>query len=175
MARSKIAQLPEELRAQIEKLIRDGHTVDAITAHLQALEQDVSRSSVGRYVKSYSESMKAYQAAQEVAGKWAEIFVENPDGDVGRLIAEMLKTLAFQTMADMGEEDKSIDPKDLMFLAKAVKDVSGATKINEERLEKVAQKAREEAAEIATDAAREAGLTDEMVEDIKARIFGVKK
>jgi len=178
--KSNIAQLPQEIREWVEQLIRNGRTIDDILAHLKTMDAElpVSRSSVGRFKQNYEKSLERYRDAQAVAGQWVTVFRESPESDVGALIAEMLKTLAFQTMSTMGEDEKNpVDPQSLMFLGKAIRDVTSATSLNEERIAKIieraAAKAREKAAKDAERVARDHGLSAEIVGEFRAKILGV--
>ena len=109
MARkSTVAALPKELVDACNGLIRDGRTIDDILAALQGLGADVSRSAVGRYVKSARESMEKYRQAQEVAKVWVDKLEAEPAGDVGRLLPEMLRVVAFQTLTTMGESEQTV-------------------------------------------------------------------
>jgi hypothetical protein len=87
----------------------------------------------------------------------------------------MLRAVAFQTLSTMGEATDPVGSQDLMFLAKALKDVSSASRINvdtELLLRKVRDQAKAAAAEV-TKTIKQAGLSDETVQQIKARILGI--
>jgi hypothetical protein len=173
--RSSIAKLPQDIREWVEQLIRNGRTIDDIVAHLKTMDADlpVSRSSVGRFKQNYEASLARYRDAQAVAGQWVTVFRESPESDVGALIAEMLKTLAFQTMSTMGEDETPVDPQSLMFLGKAIRDVISATSINEDRIAKAVARALQRAAAAAELVARQAGLSDAMVNEFRKKILGV--
>lgn len=173
--RSTVSRFPEPIVTQVNQLIRDGHTIDEIVATLQGMGADVSRSAMGRYVKSARESMEKYRQAQEVAKVWVDKLETEPTGDVARLLPEMLRAVAFQTLSTMGEATDPVGSQDLMFLAKALKDVSSASRINvdtELLLRKVRDQAKAAAAEV-TQTIKKAGLSDETVQQIKARILGI--
>ena len=173
--RSTVSRFPEPIVTQVNQLIRDGHTIDEIVATLQRMGADVSRSAMGRYVKSARESMEKYRQAQEVAKVWVDKLETEPSGDVARLLPEMLRAVAFQTLSTMGEATDPVGSQDLMFLAKALKDVSSASRINvdtELLLRKVRDQAKDAAAEV-TKTIKQAGLSDETVQQIKARILGI--
>lgn len=173
--RSTVSRFPEPIVTQVNQLIRDGHTIDEIVATLQDMGADVSRSAMGRYVKSARESMEKYRQAQEVAKVWVDKLETEPSGDVARLLPEMLRAVAFQTLSTMGEATDPVGSQDLMFLAKALKDVSSASRINvdtELLLRKVRDQAKAAAAEV-TKTIKQAGLSDETVQQIKARILGI--
>ena len=173
--RSTVSRFPEPIVTEVNQLIRDGHTIDEIVATLQGMGADVSRSAMGRYVKSARESMEKYRQAQEVAKVWVDKLETEPSGDVARLLPEMLRAVAFQTLSTMGEATDPVGSQDLMFLAKALKDVSSASRINvdtELLLRKVRDQAKAAAAEV-TKTIKQAGLSDETVQQIKARILGI--
>ncbi len=135
----RLAELPAAIREEMDRLVRDGATIDSIVAHLRAMGAPVSRSAVGRYKQKAERQLKRYREAQEVAGVWVAKLGENPKGDVGRLVQEMLKTAAFQTLDSMmpdeeGEEGAvaGLDPKDLALLSRTIKDVASAEKMSAE-------------------------------------------
>lgn len=176
MARkSTVAQLPKELIDACNGLIRDGRTIDEILAALQTLGAQVSRSAVGRYVKSARDAMDKYRQAQEVAKVWVDKLEAEPNGDVGRLLPEMLRVVAFQSLTTMGEADKPAKAMDVMLLAKALKDIAGTTKTHldiDRQLRALRTDLKAAAKEVET-TVREAGLSTETVAAIKARILGV--
>lgn len=174
--KSSISRLPSDVKASVDKLIRDNVTIDAIVAHLDKLGEDVSRSAVGRYKKSAEATMRNYREAQEVAGIWVKQLGENPDSDVGRLCAEMLKTVAFKTLADMGDDEdplNTVDPREIMFLAKAMKDLAGADKLSLDREVRIRAAALVDAAIAVDSVAKQRGLSDEDAEAIRAKVLGV--
>lgn len=130
---SSITRLPAEVRDAADAAIREGRTIDEITAAIRSLGGDASRSSVGRYKQRMEEKLQRYREAQEVAGVWVTQLGAEPEGKVGRLLAEMLKTVAFKTLADIGEEDVSVGGQEIMFLARAIKDLESAGKLSAER------------------------------------------
>lgn len=173
--KSTVAVLDESIVSVVNQLIREGCTIDEILRALQPLGADVSRSAMGRYVKGARESMEKYRQAQEVAKVWVDKLETEPAGDVARLLPEMLRAVAFQTLTNMGEADEAVGTQDLMFLAKALKDVSSASRINvdtELLLRKVRDQAKAAAAEV-DKVVKKAGLSDETVAQIKARILGI--
>ena len=177
--RSTVAAMPRELVEACNGLIRDGHTIEEILAALQGMGAQVSRSAVGRYVKSARESMEKYRQAQEVAKVWVDKLEAEPSGDVGRLLPEMLRVVAFQTLTNMGESDASVGAMDVMLLAKALKDIAGTQKTNidtELLMRKVRAETQAKADAAAADVeaiTRNAGMSEELVSSIRARILGV--
>ena len=150
--RSAIKRLDPRVRETVDKLIRDGRaTIDDIVERLESMigEDAPSRSSVGRYVHSAREKMARYKEAQELAKVWVGTLEEDPDSDVGRLLSEMLRTVAFQQLSTMGDDGAKVGTKDIMFLAGAIRDLASADKIAADReiaiRREVAKKAADEA------------------------------
>jgi hypothetical protein len=173
--RSSIDQLPPELAELCHRLIREGATIADITDKLNELDAGVSSSAVGRYVKGAREQMKRYREAQAVAGQWVTQLGENPSGDVGALLAEMLKTVAFQTMVSMAADDdagaaKPTKPMDIMLLAKAIRDLESTAKQNLERRVAIEKAAIERAAEKAGEVGRGAGLSQSTIDEIQKEL-----
>lgn len=178
MARkSSIAQLDPRLRSAVDGLIREGrYTLDDIIAHLAQLnggEAPVSRSALGRYAQRAEEQMRRYREAQEVAKVWVEKFESEPDGDVARLLPEMLRSVAFQTLGSLGDREESADAQEVMFLAKAMKDLASADKLTTERILQIRQEVAKKAATEAVKQAKASGLSDEAADLIRQKILGV--
>jgi len=180
--RSSIEQLPKELADLCHRLIRDGRTIHEITDALNGLDADVSKSAVGRYVKGARAQMEHYREAQAVAGQWVSQLSEDPGSDVSALLAEMLKTVAFRTIADIGSEDgplgkdgKPARPKamDIMLLAKSIRDMEASTKASMERREKIERQALERQAKAAEKVAKKQGMSSEHWAQLRAQFLGI--
>lgn len=173
--RSRVAQLDGRIREQVDRLVRAGRTIDEITEHLSQLagEDAPSRSSVGRYVRSAREQMERYRQAQEVAKVWVGRLEEQPDGDVGRMLSEMLRTVAWQALGDMGDDEAGAKPAEIMLLARAMKDLASADKLSAERELRLRQEVAKKAAAKATEVAKRGGLSTEAVQEIRREILGV--
>lgn len=168
--KSSIKQLDPRIREAVDAAIReDRATIDQIVALITELGGDVSRSAVGRYKQRAENQMQKYREAQEVAKVWIGKLQADPEGDIGRLLAEMLRTVAFQSIGDI----EAATPMDMMLLAKALKDMAGADKLTAERILKVRQETIKEAAVVAVKEAKGAGLSDEAAEMIRKKILGV--
>ncbi|HLT43786.1 MAG TPA: phage protein Gp27 family protein, partial [Luteimonas sp.] len=98
----------------------------------------------------------------------------DPEGDVGRLLSEMLRTVAWQTIGSMGETD-AVAPNEIMLLARAIKDLAAADKVAMERELKIRQEVARQAADAATKIAKRGGLSADAVQEIRREILGVAK
>lgn len=168
--KSSIKQLDPRIKSAVDSAIReDRATIDDIVAIIRELGGDASRSAVGRYKQKAEEQMVRYREAQEVAKVWIGKLQTDPEGDVGRLLAEMLRTTAFSTLGDI----EAASPQDIMFLGKALKDLASADKLTADRIMVVRREAAKEAAAVAVKEAKGAGLSDEAADVIRKKILGV--
>lgn len=182
--KGRIARLEPDIKEVIDRLIREGRaTIDEIRAHLEQLGVEMPRSTLGDYRKRMTDRLQKFREAQEIAGVWAHKLADQPDSPTGQLVAEILKTIAFQTLAEMSEADapeERATPKDLMMLAQTLNHVAGAqrkdldyrTKIEADHKARLEAKAREAEAEVAA-VAKSAGLTDEAADQIRRIVLGV--
>lgn len=128
--KSSIAKLDPAVREAVDRAVREGRLTNAeIVAMIDSHGAQVSESAVTRYVRSAREQMGRFRQAQEIAKVWVGKLEDDPQGDVGRLLTEMLRTVAFQTIGQMGDSEEAAGPADIMFLAKALKELVSADKI----------------------------------------------
>ena len=174
--KSSVKQMDPRVREVVDRLIREERaTIDEIVQLLEERlgEEAPSRSAVGRYAKSAREQMRRYKEAQELAKVWVGKLEEDPDGDVGRLLSEMLRTVAFQQLSVAGDEGAEISTKDVMFLAGAIKDLANADKVSLERELRVRQEVAKQAAQKAAEVSRKGGMSREFQDELKREILGV--
>jgi len=174
--KSSVDAISAEAREELDRMVRNGRaTIDQIRQRLAELEGEdaPSRSAIGRYVQSAKQQMERYRQAQEVAKVWVGKLEEEPDGDVGRLLSEMLRTVAFSSLSQLGEEDAGAEAKDIRFLAQAIKDLASADKISAERELRLRQEVAKQAAEKAGEVARRGGLSKDAVQELRREILGV--
>lgn len=180
--KSRIAQLEPAVKAECDRLIREGRaTIDQIVAHLRGLGVELPRSTVGDYKKRLEGQLARYLEAQEIAGVWVAKLGEQPESQTGQLLAEMLKSLAFRSLAQMHErEEAGAEPQELMLLARALKDVAGAQKTDLDYRQRVRAEFRAEMAERAkaaeaevAEVARGAGLTEDAAARLREIVLGV--
>jgi len=168
--KSAIKLLDPRIRESVDTAIREGRaTIDQIVELIQQHGVEVSRSAVGRYKQKAESQMQRYREAQEVAKVWIGKLQADPEGDVGRLLAEMLRTAAFQTMGDM----EAGTPEEIMLLAKAIKDLASADKLTAERILKTRQEAVREAAERVAAVVKAKGLSSDTAAELRREILGV--
>ena len=175
---STLTKLPADVLDKLHSDIRAGHyTIDDLTARLRDMLGDAapSRGAVGRYVKSAREQMAVFAEAQEVAKVWVERLETEPDGDVARLMPQMLRTIAFQTMTSMGQ-DGEVEPSEIMLLARAIKDTASADNLTAKRILVIREEERKRLAAKMTEAvdvaSKEQGLSEDTAAIIRQAIEG---
>ncbi|HYC04142.1 MAG TPA: phage protein Gp27 family protein [Azospirillaceae bacterium] len=128
----KLKRLPPAVRSELERMVEANATVDSMTQRLSELGVSVSKTAAHRFRKRHSARLEHYREAKMVAGAWTDTLGSTAQGQVGRLLQEMLKTVAFQTLAAVGEDGTVPDAKQLAELAKAVREVAAAEQITTE-------------------------------------------
>ncbi len=185
---SSIDKLPAEIRAAIGRLRQAGHTIDEILAHLADMQSQVSRSALGRHIKGLDAIGEKMKRSRVVAEALVRELGDAPESKAARLNIELIHGAVLDLFmkadddAEMDEGGKSAkegNPDGLMKLAKALDHLGRASKSNVEFIalaeKRAADKARAESAAAVEDVAKDAGLSKDTVETIKARIFGVRQ
>lgn len=171
---STIDRLPDALREAVDRAIRERRsTVDELVAMVNSAGHQVSRSAMGRHRKVSAERLAKYRETQEIAREWLAQMRENPDGDVGQLLGEMLKMLAFRTQMEMQEDGATPDPQALQRLAKALRDLGSTDQIKAKLRRDAEAAARVAAANSAESVARDAGLSEAAIAKIRREVLGI--
>lgn len=182
----KVDLLPAELKAWLQEELRSrgfGDYValtDALNERLEAEGQElrIGKSAVHAFGQEYEHFVKAQEQASSWAAGWMNDNGLEEEAKRHNVLFQMVTTLAFKVMqAQMIKEGDEIDPRELHFLGKMLKDVMSSSgirqKLMEEERTRVERQAREQAAATVEKHARSAGMTAETAEAIKAEILGV--
>lgn len=184
--KSSIDKLSQQARKLAEQAARDpSATIEGAAAAVNAAGGQISKSAMGRWLKDAREELAEHRKAQEIAGLWVKQLGENPDGDTGVLLSEMLKTLALRVVADLrqrsdaaegaGEDAQPVSAMELMLTAKALDHVERSDASSLKRRVTAEQIALKRQAKAAESVAREKGLTDDQWAAIRAKFLGVQK
>lgn len=176
--KSTVKQLPREVLDAVHQLLEGGRTLDEILERLKGLGAEVSRSALGRYSQEYQNVAAKLRQAREISSSFAAQLSDMPN-DMGRVVTELLQSLVFKLLLNEAEGEKpDLKAGELMFLAKAIKDMASANKLSAEMEMKIRDRVREEtlrdAAKAVDSTAKEKGLSADTVQAIKAKILGVK-
>ncbi len=137
MKRSKVARLPLHVRAEIERAWREGKlTLDEIMAFARKEKVDidsdpvngVSRSGLHRYLQSFGEAAERMRKAESMAGSVLGSLNESTGGNTRRMLTHLLTMVAMRLSSEAEAGDSKTGPKELMFLAKAIRDIGGTFK-----------------------------------------------
>tara|TARA_R110000787_G_scaffold26344_29_gene73769 strand:+ start:99 stop:713 length:615 start_codon:yes stop_codon:yes gene_type:complete len=184
--KSTIKTLPPNIKRMADLLIRQDEKtqlemVDMINARLEEIGGDpVSKSAFNRYAKSMTEAGRRIRQTREIAAVWVRELGEMPEGDVGKLLAELVRTLAFDAASAISDGDTPAVPAQVMALARAVKDLEHADTLSVQREIAIRKEERERAAAKLDGALEEAaaagepGLSPERVAQLRRDFLGVR-
>ncbi|EFD5292647.1 DUF3486 family protein [Escherichia coli] len=179
---SKVDLLPDSIREQLHQMLREKrHTQEEIREAINALidehnlpeEMQLSRTGLNRYAIRMEKVGAKIRASREMAEVWAAKLGSAPTSDVGKLLMEFVKTLAFETSMSMAEDDKPIAPKALGQLALVAQRLEAAAMTSHKREKEIRQAFAEEAAAQLEKITKQAGLSAETAADIRRQILGI--
>lgn len=131
-----------------------------------------SKSSFNRYSIRLATMTRRLEETREIAGTIAERFDPEKSDDLTLIAAEAIKTLIFEVLTAAGES--GIDPKGAMELARALNAAVAAQNLSTIRRQKVEKEFAGKVNEAVDKVAKVKGLTAETVDEIKAKVLGVK-
>lgn len=166
--RTKVeTDLPRELREQLNRLLLEGMTYEEGADWCKRHGFEISRSSMGRYGKSYFE---AYQKMLQFEDQSRALTSSVDDGmpmeeAVGKMLLQKVMAALLDGSADITENSR--------LLADVAKLQSAHVQRNKFKidLENRAKKAAEQVDQIV----KSNGLSEKAAEDIRARILGIVK
>ncbi|MFP1109004.1 DUF3486 family protein [Vibrio cholerae] len=185
--KSKVELLPEEIRNTLNVFIRSGNMTqkDILEAVNQMIDDaglgddaKLSRTGFNRYAKRMEDMGQRLRQSREVAEVWVSKLGEAPTSDVGKLLQEFVRTMAFETSMKMmeaaeGEEGEVISPKALGQLALVVQRIETAAMTSMKREKEIRAAFAAEAAEAAEKIVKQAGISTDTATDIKNQILGI--
>lgn len=185
--KSKVELLPEEIRNTLNVFIRSGNMTqkDILEAVNQMIDDaglgddaKLSRTGFNRYAKRMEDMGQRLRQSREVAEVWVSRLGEAPTSDVGKLLQEFVRTMAFETSMKMmeaaeGEEGEVISPKALGQLALVVQRIETAAMTSMKREKEIRAAFAAEAAEAVERIIKQAGISLETAEEITDKILGI--
>lgn len=179
---SKVDLLPDEIRSALHAMLRDKrHTQTDIRAAVNQLIDDyglpgdlkLSRSGLNRYASTMETVGSRIREAREVSKQWVAKLGTEPEGDVSRVLVEMVRTLAFDSVIKMSESNTPLEPKFIKELAIGVERLEKAASESQKRELEIRKQIAIEAADAAETIVTQAGLTAATAADIKRQILGI--
>ncbi|MGD9638373.1 MAG: DUF3486 family protein [Alphaproteobacteria bacterium] len=181
MRQSSITKLPPKIKKELNRILADGSlTLDMIVEHLKKLGAEVSRSAVHRYAQNYEEVRSSLRQSREVVDALvADLGPDATDSKQGRILVEMLRTLAYDVISkQMTGSEEPIKKQDFFFLAKSMKELAQANRLDQDFEQKIREQIEKETTEKAVKAAETAckkqGLNKEQAAFIRAEILGIE-
>lgn len=185
--KSKIQQLPDDIRSQLSAMLRSGSmSQKVILEEVNQLiiesglppDEQISRTGLNRFARRMEEAGSRMAQAREVAEVWTAKLGQAPTSEVGKLLQEFVRTMAFETSMKMmdaseGEEGKMIDPKSLGQLALVIQRVEAAAATSLKVEKEIRSAFAAEVAAKTEKIVKSAGLTAETAADIKRQILGI--
>lgn len=181
MRKSTITNLPPKIRKELNRILTDGSlTLDMIVEHLKKLGANVSRSAVHRYAKNYEEVRSSLRQSREVVDSLVkDLGPDATDSKQGRVLVEMLRTLAYDVLSkQLTGDGEPIKKQDFFFLAKSMKELAQANRLDQDFEQKIREQVEREttakAVKAAETACKKQGLDKKQAEFIRAEILGVE-
>lgn len=185
-----VARLPEDVRERLQAWLRDPGVTQAearrrANALIAAADPEsplLSRSAVSRYDVRMREMGARLRESREVAEMWISRLGSQPGGQLGHLVTEMLRTMAFEMAQALAERELdgeslpgAIDQLNRLALSAQRLERSSAESERRERLirDEERRRAAEQAADVAGEAARSQGLSEETAAEIRREILGI--
>lgn len=176
----------DRLDPEIKKLIMDlridhGWTIDEIRQKLDELGKPISRSALGRHVRSLPEVAKEMRDAREMAESLAREVGTASEDSLAELNIELMHGVMLRLLANgkTGEDGESVTfgPEEVMFLGRTLKDLASARKTDVDRVRArealVELRAKQAAvAKVEEVAKTQRGLTADLVMQIRHAVLG---
>jgi hypothetical protein len=172
---SSIDRLPEEVRGAIAGLRRQGRTLDEILDHLKALDVEVSRSALGRHIKSMAEIGEQLRRSETMAKFIVEKFGEETDDRVGRANMRILQGALLEILTEerIGEDGEpvTLSAEEAKSISLSLQRLVSSQRVDAERQLKLRQAFEDEARKKLDAGARSGDIDPDAVERAK-RILG---
>ncbi len=177
---STIDRLPADILERLQELLRDPRCTQLeATARINEIleaeghDERLSKSAVNRYSLRMEEVGKRLRQSREVADMWVAKLGAAPQGKVGHLLNEMVRTLAFEAVLDYSEGDEKASPKMIKDLAVAIHRLERAASENVKREEEVRRQERERLKASTIKAVDEGASKGATADQLKAAILEV--
>lgn len=183
----KVELLPSQLREWLHAWWKEKgfHGYEELAEELnfrleeEGLELRIGKSALHSYGQEYEQFVKL----QDEAGAWASQWLAENDlseeADRHRVLFQMMTSVAFKVLkAQMGKDGEDIDPRELHFLGKMMKDIMASSGIREQLMVKerarIAAEERARAVDALADQSDELGLSGEVIARLRREFLGVR-
>lgn len=180
---SSIDTLPEEAEPAVHQAFQaltdrkkpQAQILRVLNTELEAIgAKPISKSAFNRKALWLASYGRQLEQAREIASVWSERLEETPDGDVGMLLGETLKTMIFDVMAEASLSKKSPSMVMLGVAAEALRNLEKAREISVTTRVKIERDFVRDAKKAVDRVAKEKGLSKDTIAAIKSQILGVR-
>lgn len=181
---SSIDLLPEEAEPAImramdalkERKKPQAQILRVLNVELEAIgAKPISKSAFNRKALWLASYGRQLEQAREIASVWGERLQETPDGDVGMLLGETLKTLIFDVLTEASLSKKSPSIVMLGVASEALRNLEKAREISVNNRIKIEREFIKDAKKAVDRVAKEKGLSKDTITAIKSQILGVRE
>lgn len=173
---STIDRLPAEIREEIAALRRDNVSIDEILDHIRQLGAQVSRSALGRHVRSMADIGESMRRSQDMAKFVVGEFGQDPDARVARASMHLLQgaILEIITQERLGEDGQpvTLSAEEAKELSLSLQRLVTAQRHDAERQLKMRAEFAETAASAAETAMKSRGMSSDTIDFIRAAVLG---
>jgi len=175
---SSIDRLPPDIREKFMELLRDPRVqqIDAIRRINAILEEEghperITKSSGNRFAVRMEDVGAKIRESREIADMWIGKLGAEPQGNVGKLLNETVRCLAFDAASKLAEGEVPVEPRALKDLAIAIERLERAASENVKRDEEIRKRALEDAAETVEKTAKQAGVSQATIKAIRRDVL----
>lgn len=179
---SSLDLLPQEAEADyawaLGQLAKRERTQEAIRDELNlrllglGLEP-VSKSAFNRKAMSFALMARQIEQTREMAGIMAERMDNQPEGDVGLLTGELIKSLVYDVLAGEMISGEAPSIKLLKTAAETINKLERARKANMDTAVRIKKQFAGEAMQAVEAAGKQAGLSAENLKLIREQVYGI--
>lgn len=182
---SSIEKLPPDILEQLQQLLRDPRCsqLQATAQINEVLEQQghddrISKSAVNRYDLKMREVGDRLKQSRQMAEMWIAKIGAAPQGQIGHLVNEILRTLSFElsmkiTEGEITDKNMSNIIGMLQKLSLATMRLERASTENIKREAEIRKQAANDAAAAAEEKLASQGMSAEAIQSIKNDILGI--
>ena len=180
---SSLDLLPEEAEPAVmramaalkERKKPQAQILRVLNLELEAMGlKPISKSAFNRKALWLASYGRQLEHAREIASVWAEKLEETPEGDVGLLLGETLKTLIFDVLSEASLSSKSPSMVMLGVAAEALRNLEKARELSVSSRVKIEREFVKDANKAVSRVAKEKGLSRDTIAAIKSQILGVR-